>query len=163
MSETNEIPDFKGMLSIDRSRIPEMLETQATRYMLAAEYSVEADKEVRDATLKLDVVYAAVYKELKSIVDGKGKPLTEAAVSVLIKDDARYQTAYNAVTAAKANAKLMAGNCDSFQQRKTMLKSLADLTIMGLSADPSGHGRNDRFREESTETMRESFNRRHDS
>jgi len=141
----NELPDFKALLLINRADMDGMLETQANRYMLAVEWMVEAEKEVRDLTQKFEIICAQVYTGLKSQLDPKGKPLTDTATKVLMPENAEYQKAYNALTDAKADLKLMTGRVEAFQHRKTMLKELSAREISGFFGDPKPEYSREKF------------------
>ncbi len=157
---SKEVPEYKQLLHVDRSRMEEMLDTQPMRFMWAVEQSANADTIVREKVQAFDVAKAIAFGNLKSIKDNKGKGLTDTAIKTMLPNQEEYIEAYNALTAAKSDASIMSGVVDSFSQRKTMLAKSVEREIMGIRSDPVGSVNAKKFGEESADSMKESFDRR---
>lgn len=131
--------NFENYLSIDKNKLDEELERQASLYIRwTKEFLSEIEEEYGKAKINLDITQAEVDKEIRNDPSDFGiKKVSEAAVKNAIELDGRVVEAKNRILQKKKELTIVQGALRSLDHKKTALENLVRLTTMGyFSTEP---------------------------
>lgn len=129
MQENNYAKDIE----IDQDALDREFVNQPYLYMKYAELSARADIKARRAKDDLEVLAAAIYKE---VVEESDKKPTDKAIQAEINDNKEYRELMHRYLELKYEADLMAAAVKAMEHKKTSLENLTKLWIGSYYSTP---------------------------
>lgn len=138
MTKQNE---FEVDVKIDPHRLDEAWVEQPSLYSKYARGLAEANRDLDDAKVGLDVIRAEIYQAITMDPESHGlKKTTEAAVTAAIEVSLRYRKGREGMIEAKHAVDIYKAAVGAFDHRKKALEGLVQLRLADYFSSPRVSG-----------------------
>ena len=138
-----------NLFDIDKTRLDWEWEMQPKHFHEAAVKSAEARQELERAKARLDVAEAEAKLDIRRFPEKYNlEKVTEDVVKSAVMLHPKYQSALEAVNAAKYTVEMLAAAAGAWDMRKRALENLVELLKLDYWAPPRTSGTNREMLEE---------------